>query len=204
MNDPLPVLVYGSTEFGAVVRDLAIACGHRFAGFIDDWGSGEDVLGPLTRVHVSHRPDEHVVALAIGYKHIPARKQVADRVRGLGYVLASLVHPRAYVAPNAQLDAGVMVMAGASVDVRARIGELTVLWPGAIVSHDCVIVGNSFISPGATICGHSRIGEGSFLGAGSIVVDHVALSPGSFLRAGEVFKGDNSAVAATSDGSPLK
>jgi sugar O-acyltransferase (sialic acid O-acetyltransferase NeuD family) len=193
MTGPKSILVYGSTEFGAVVKELAVDCGYAFAGYIDDWNQGPDVLGSLASVQVSHGPDEYDVAMAIGYKHLQARRQLADQLRSIGYSLPTLIHPAAYVAKSAHVEPGSLVMARASIDVRAQIGPLTVVWPGAIVSHDCVVVGNSFLSPGATLCGFSRIGESSFLGAGSIVVDHVELLAGSFLRAGALYKGIRSA-----------
>lgn len=190
MEKKHPLLVYGSTEFGKVVRELVDSCGYGFAGYIDDWHTGKEIAGTLESTVVSHPPGGFCVVLAIGYKHLQARREIAVRVRDMGYRIPTLVHPRAYVASSASLAPGVMVMANACIDIRARVGPLTVVWPGAIISHDCELVGNTFVSPGAIICGHSHIGEDSFLGAGSVVVDHVAMPGQSFLKAGEVFKGN--------------
>lgn len=194
MNDRQPILVYGSTDFGSIVRELAEACGHSFVGFIDDWHAGKDIVGTLEATCKSHPPRTCVVALAIGYKHMEARCRAAERLRDVGYRIASLVHPQAYVAPSATIGEGTLVMARAVVDVRAHLGPITVVWPGAIVSHDCILLGNTFVSPGATLCGYCKIGEDSFLGAGSIVVDHVELPKATFLKAGEVYKTSRPAI----------
>lgn len=192
------ILIYGSTEFGKVVRELVEACGYAFAGFIDDWHASAAVIGTFETVRVRHPPKDCVVALAIGYKHMQARQEVAERLFNAGYQLPPLVHPQAYVAPSASIDDGVMVMARATVDVRVHLGSLTVVWPGAIINHDCDLSGNTFVSPGVTVCGHCRIGDGSFLGAGSIVIDHVELPKATFVKAGEVCNGARTTAHAAS------
>lgn len=183
-----PVLVLGASEFGQTVRELVVACGRRFAGFVDDWQSGPEIVATQASVCASHAPDRYDVALAVGYKHIAARRELAHHLRGLGYAITPLVHPQAYVAPSASIDEGAVVMARAAIDVRVRIGPLTVVWPGAIVSHDCAFDGNTFVSPGAVICGRCRIGADSFIGAGSIIVNDVIVPAGTFLKAGTLFK----------------
>jgi len=119
-------LIYGSGDFAATVTELIRHCGHEVAGYVDDFNSGPYVLGTLDRVAISHPPETHVMALAIGYKNIPGRWLAWEKARQAGYRFPALIHPRAYVADSAQVAEGAMVMAGALVDVRARIGEAVV------------------------------------------------------------------------------
>ena len=183
------ILVYGSREFGQVVRDLAGQCGYHFAGFIDDVDRGAEILGGWQEVSRSHDPARHSVAMAIGYHHLPERRAVCERVRAQGYETPALIHPRAYVRDAAAVGAGSFVMAGAVVDFAARVGPFVVVWPGATINHHADIGANSFISPNATVCGYSVVGENCFIGAGATIVDHRAVPAGSFVKAGAVYAG---------------
>lgn len=181
------ILVYGSTEFGAVVRELVRHSGADFAGFVDDWHTGEGIVGTLEDVIHKCPPDEYDFAIAIGYKHLEARRRKFDELLAHGYSLPSFIHPQAYVSDSTTVGAGAMVMARAVLDIRARVGDLVVVWPGAVINHDCMVDGNTFISPNATLCGYSRVGIDTFIGAGAVVVDHTTVPGGSFIKAGSVF-----------------
>jgi sugar O-acyltransferase (sialic acid O-acetyltransferase NeuD family) len=185
-----PILVYGSREFGQVVRDLAGQCGHPFAGFIDDVDRGPEILGTWQEVSRNRDPALHSVAMAIGYHHLAERRALCERVRAQGYETPALIHSRAYVRDAAAVGAGSFVMAGAVVDFAARVGPFAVIWPGATINHHAEVGANTFISPNATVCGYSVVGENCFVGAGATIVDHRTVPAGSFVKAGSVYAGD--------------
>jgi sugar O-acyltransferase (sialic acid O-acetyltransferase NeuD family) len=176
------LLIYGSKDFAATVADLARHCGHEVAGMVDDFNAGPGILGDFTAVTRTHPPSGYGIAMAIGYSNIPARWAAWERIRSAGYRAPALVHPRAYVADNARIGEGAMVMAGAIVDVRAEIGGLAVLWPGACINHDTKVGSNTFISPNATLCGFAQVGAHSFIGAGAVIVDHGQVPEASFIK----------------------
>lgn len=176
------LLIYGSKEFAATVAELARHCGHEVSGMVDDYNIGTGVLGSFDAVTRTHPPSAYGIAMAIGYSNIPARWTAWERIRSAGYRAPALIHPRAYVADTAHVGEGVMVMAGAIVDVRAEIGDLVVLWPGACVNHDTKIGPNTFISPNATLCGFAHVGAHSFIGAGAVIVDHGQVPEASFIK----------------------
>jgi len=184
-----PLLVYGSREFGHVVRDLARQCGFGFAGFVDDMDRGPEILGSWDEVAPRHDPARHGVAMAIGYRHLRERRALCERVRAQGYEMPALIHPRAYVRDAAAVGAGSFIMAGGVVDFAARVGRFVVVWPGATINHHAEVGANTFISPNAAICGYSVVGEDCFIGAGATIVDHRTLPPGSFVKAGAVYAG---------------
>lgn len=183
------ILVYGSQEFGRVIRDLVEACGEEFVGYIDDIYEGEEVLGPFAQIVKRFPPTEYAIAMAIGYKNLAIRAQVAKQVTDAGYKLTRLIHPRAYVRHQEKVAAGCLIMAGATIDVGATLAEMVVVWPGVVINHDSMIGANTFLSPHATICGCVQIGANCFIGAGAIVVDHVRVTDGSFIKAGALCKG---------------
>lgn len=184
----MKLLVYGSSDFGAVLRDVLADCGHEFAGFVDDLNpTRAGVLGAFESVRASHAPSAHAMVMAIGYKHLADRARIFAAVRAAGYRLPPLIHPAAHVHATAAVGEGAVVMARAIVDRGARLAEASVLWPGANVSHDSEVGANTFLSPGAIVCGFARVGAGCFIGAGAVVADHRAVPDGSFVKAGSVF-----------------
>jgi sugar O-acyltransferase (sialic acid O-acetyltransferase NeuD family) len=183
----MKILVYGSGDFGQVLRGLAEDCGHQFAGFIDDVHPGNSgVIGAFEAACLSHAPAAHAVALAVGYRHFAEREELFAKVRGAGYLLPALVHPEAYVHRSAEVAAGAVVMARAIADRGARLGEACVLWPGANVSHDAVVGRNTFLSPDAVVCGFATVGQRCFVGAGAVIADHCSVPDDAFIKAGSV------------------
>ncbi|SDH63692.1 hypothetical protein [Nitrosomonas sp. Nm132] len=187
MSSAKPILIYGASEFGKVVKDLAGQCGFKVLGFVDDWNAGSDILGPWSRMRDRFPQGSVAIALAVGYRHMAARLTLFRQLTSEGYSLPALIHPRAYVRDPSCIGAGSLIMAGAVVDTYVQIGPLCVLWPGAVINHDSQIGGNCFISPNATICGAVTMGESCFIGAGAVVVDHIDMPASSFVKAGTVY-----------------
>lgn len=181
----MKILIYGSRQFGGVIRCLVEDCGHEFAGFIDDIHAGENVLGPFAQTRLTHPPSGYSCVNAVGYSDLAARRSVTARIQEAGYAMPALVHPRAYVSGTSSIGQGSFVMAGALVDCLVTVGEAVVIWPGACVSHDCRIGANTFLSPNCTICGDCRIGSDCFVGAGAVIVDHAVVQDGSRIKAME-------------------
>jgi len=180
------LLVYGSGIFGRLVRDNLIMSGHHFAGYIDDYRKGDDIVGGYDIFRAGYPAEEYGVVIGIGYKHFEERQGIFNKLKESGYSMPAIIHPASYVADPDTVHDGAIIMAGAIVDIKATIGELTVLWPGACVNHDTTIGCNCFISPNATVCGSVSIGDSVFLGAGATVADHVEIGDNVFIKAGEV------------------
>lgn len=181
------LLLFGARGYSRTVAELARHCGYEIAGAIDDFSDGPGVLGTLEMVSATHSPDRYLIAVAIGYSDLTSRQHAWERAQRLGYTAATLVHPRAYVADSASLGVGAIVMAGAIVDVRARVGSISVLWPNVSVNHDSEVGANTFLSPGAIVCGHVVIGDSTFVGAGAVIADHQRVPSGSFLKANSLY-----------------
>ncbi len=158
-------------------------CGHEFEGFVDDGCDGSDVLGPYTAVRDRMPPArDRGIVVAIGYKDLDARWRICARLRDDGYTLPALTHSSAWVHAEAQIGAGTLIGAGATVDAVAQVGPFCVLWPGVIVSHDAKIGENTFLSPGAVVCGCADVGRQTFVGAGAVIPDLATVPASSFVR----------------------
>ncbi len=69
----MKLLVYGSREFGRVLKSLVIDCGYDFGGFIDDFSTGEEIIGTYQNVLKKYSSKNFGIVIAIGYKNLVAR-----------------------------------------------------------------------------------------------------------------------------------
>jgi sugar O-acyltransferase (sialic acid O-acetyltransferase NeuD family) len=182
-------LVYGSLDFGHVIRDLIGQCGYEFAGFVDDFNEGKEIVGTLEQAAQSHPPSGFRIAIAVGYNNLKARWEATQKALRAGYHLPVLIHPRAYVRSVEKVGAGTIIMAGALIDSNTLIEENVVIWPGAVVSHDSRVGANTFLSPNCTLCGFVTVGHSCFVGAGATITNQVTVPDESFIKAGAVYKG---------------
>lgn len=182
------LLVYGSKDFGRVVKALVRHAGHDFAGFIDDFAAGPEIVGTYAQARTAFPAASGTgIVVAVGYDHLAARWALFQEIKRDGYAVPALVHDAALVNPDAKVGEGAIVMAGANVDVFSAVGELAVLWPGVIVSHDCCVGRNCFLSPGAILCGFVRTGADCFIGAGAVIADHRTVPDGTFVKAAALY-----------------
>jgi sugar O-acyltransferase (sialic acid O-acetyltransferase NeuD family) len=185
----------GAGDFGSLLlRHLRSIV--EVVGFLDDTktGSFEGLpilggFGDLERLHREGSFDE--VVLAVGYRHLDFRAAFFARAAAGGVPLRSFVHPSVYVAPDARLGAGVVILPGCTIDSRAELGDGVVVQVGSTIAHDTVLGAHCFLGPGVCLAGYVSVGERSFLGIGTVVIDHVTLGPGTQTGGGTVVTGSS-------------
>ncbi len=189
MGERLAIL--GADVLGLLIAESVLLGGeYDLVGFVDDRADappppdapllGTSELLPQLRA-------DGVRAIAVGIGDDARRREAAGRLRSLGFRLATVVHPAAFVSPRAELGAGVLVEALASVHRAARIGEGTVLMPHAWVAHDAEIGPFSWLSGHASVGGFARVGRECRLGAGSVVASRAEVPAGTVVVAGGRF-----------------
>lgn len=178
------ISILGASGHGRVIRDIAERLGAGVRGFYDD-DSGRSVLGPEYLGSVCDylgAIDRGGCILGLGDNR--TRREVAERCGGLRY--ATLIHPAAVVAADAEIGEGTVVMAGAIINPGSRIGRHCVINTGAILEHDCVMGDFSSLGPRAVVGGGVRIGEESFIGIGATIMHGLAIGEQTLVGAGTV------------------
>jgi UDP-3-O-[3-hydroxymyristoyl] glucosamine N-acyltransferase len=79
------------------------------------------------------------------------------------------VHPRACVAPDAQLGQGVAIGPNATIESGAVLGDGVVVWAGAYVGGGARIGARSVLWPGAAVLDGVTVGERCVLHSGCVV-----------------------------------
>ncbi|MFZ4801700.1 MAG: hypothetical protein ACOYLR_06880 [Chlorobium sp.] len=181
-------LIYGSKDFAFLLKDMLDFHDKKFIGFIDDYNSGNDIVGSFDYVINKYAIGDVSIVLGIGYNNLHARWNIFNKIKRAGYTIATLIHKNAYVRHKDNIGEGSIIMANATVDCNAIIREGVVVWPGVVVNHDSVISRNTFLSPSAVICGFVTVGDDCFIGAGAVITDHCYVPAKSFIKANTIFK----------------
>jgi len=185
-----PIVVLGGGGHARVVIEALRAAGQFTpVGVLDPAASG-DIDGVPVRGGDEVLPQllaEGVDAAAVGVGSVgdsAVRRRLHDRAVCLGLELPPIVHPRAWVAATAQLEAGCMVAAGAVIGPGARLGEGALVNSNSVIDHDCVVGAFAHIAPGAVLSGGVVVGAGAHVGTGAAVVQGISIGNDAVVGAG--------------------
>ncbi len=142
------------------------------AGALDAWRSG--------------RAGETYALVAVGGARGADRLELQDALAAIGYVLPSVVHPRAFVATDVTIGAGSQVLAHAAVAAAAGIGAGCIVNTSASVDHECRLDDGVHVGPGATLAGNVTVERNAFIGTGACIIPHVTIGAGAIVGAGAV------------------
>tara|TARA_B100000963_G_scaffold361901_1_gene400676 strand:+ start:1037 stop:2131 length:1095 start_codon:yes stop_codon:yes gene_type:complete len=80
-----------------------------------------------------------------------------------------LISSKAYVSKNSKIGEGSIVLPGANIGPNVVIGKNCIINNNAVVCHDTIVGDHVHITPGATIAGNCKIGNYSTIGMCSTV-----------------------------------
>lgn len=177
--------ILGAGGHARVVADAAEAAGWTVPGLFDREVPPGDhpwpVLGDADVLFARAAEfDGAVVALGDNDRRLAATLDLAAR----GFVLATVIHPTAWVSPRATLGGGTVILAQAVVGTGARLGRAVIVNTGAGVDHDCVLGDGVHISPGARLAGGVTVGERAWIGIGAVVREGLTLGAAARIGAG--------------------
>ena len=185
------LLVVGAGGHGRSVAEAAELSGlFKVVGFLDDSLHAGDVvfgaplLGPVASL-AHHQTAAHQVIVAIGNNAM--REKLMQKWASVSFEWATVVHPRAIVAPSAFLGAGSCVMAGAIVGTEARLGMGSIVNCGAVVDHHATVENFGHLGVNACMAGGTVLGRGGWMQAGAALGHGVKVLSGVTLAPGEAF-----------------
>jgi len=176
MADRAPLLIIGSGGHAAVVRDCVDDSRFDVLGYLDDarpagtrFGD-ETILGNLQDLPglVARHPDATAI-VAIGDNMTRLRVVgIAERsVPELRW--ASVIHGSAIIAPTVEIGPGCVVVAGAIINCRSRLGRHVLINTGSVLDHDNHFGDFSSTGPRVATGGDVRVGNFTHIGIGASV-----------------------------------
>jgi len=169
---------------------------HQVVAFADETPElkGQQVLGkPVLGdpAEIAEQVQQLGITAAFIAVGVPqARARLAEICRAMGLALPTLIHPAAYLSPEAQIGEGAFLGAGVQVLPGANIGDLCRVNAGTIVSHHVQVGRCNTIGPNATLAGRSATGAFVLLGAGCTLLPEVRVGEGAIVGAGAVVTRD--------------
>lgn len=164
------LLIIGAGSFSTEIEELAKLLGYDDIAFLDDnpdKALAHPVIGIMKDIEkYREQYDNAIVALGNNKN----RLHYHEILESFNYNIPILVHPTAYVSPDAKLAPGCVIRTFAVVSRYAVLGKATILNIGAKVDHHCVI------------------GEGSHLLINSVVRASKTVEPLTWLDAGQVIQ----------------
>ena len=162
------LLIIGAGQYGLVALEIAQAMG-RFnkIEFLDDSykvperAEGATIIG-TTRDIEKFAGEFHYGFVAISNPQI--RRRLIEQLRYNCITPAILVHPRAYVSPDAQLQMGCCVEPLATVQSGAVVATASFVASGAIVKYNafvgefCRVDSNAVVESNAIVPAETNIG----------------------------------------------
>lgn len=178
------LVIIGAGGHGKVIADIAVKSGYTNICFIDDGATGECVAIPIigTTERIKSLDDGKTdFVIAIGNNK--SRKAFAEKY-DVNWVC--LIHPSAQISMNARIGKGTVIMANASINACASIGEHCIVNTGAIVEHDNAIEDYVHISPRVALGGTVHIGNLTHIGIGATVNNNLEICENCIIGAGAV------------------
>lgn len=153
------LLIIGAGSFSPEVDELARLLGYTDTAFLDDNPSGAmsaPVIGTTADIaELRRRYDTAIVALGNNERRIKYHRILKEN----GYTVPTLIHPTAYISPDAEIAQGCIIRAKAVVSRYVKLGEATILNAGALIDH------------------HVEIGEGCHILMGAVVRNMAKVEP---------------------------
>ena len=163
------LVILGAGGYGRTVADIARQSGrYEEILFLDD--HSDRAAGRCEEYRrFAETEDSVITELYPAFGNNAARLKWIRRWTDSGLRVPVLIHPSAYVSPEAEIEAGTVVFPKAVINTGCRIGAGCILNCGAIVDHDCILEDGCHICLGAIIKGENRIPEGTKIEAGEMV-----------------------------------
>ena len=123
--------------------------------------------------------------ITVGQIKSPAlRIKLFNLAAELGFILPSIISPRAYISKYTTVGKGTIVMHDVLINANTQIGENCIINSKALIEHDCLISNHCHISTSTTINGCTIVKSGSFIGSGATTKESIIIGENSFIKAG--------------------
>ncbi|WP_432478381.1 NeuD/PglB/VioB family sugar acetyltransferase [Nocardioides sp. GXQ0305] len=181
------MIIVGAGGVGREALDACLAAGLTVTGFVDDRLAGGTARGlPVTGPDQVGPSTTYVVGIASP----GARRRLVAGLGERGGTPATVVHPRAIVAPETTLGEGCLVLGGAHVSSSVSLGVHCQVHYNATVGHDAVLRDYATVYPGANVSGSVVLEEDVTVGSGAVVLQGLTVGAGAFVGAGAVVTRD--------------
>ena len=159
----------------------------------DEFKSVYNIVGDNEKIGINTaiRDSELVAVLSstsnigfiLGFTNYDLRKKFRDIFLSFGGKEVTIVHPRAYLSPSAQIGDGVYIAPNCVISTNAKVEHSVIINMNVTVGHDACINCDTFLNPGARVSGHVNIGERCLVGAGAFIFQGLTIGNNCYIDA---------------------
>lgn len=192
MSDPSLILVGGGGHCRSVIDLIRSGGEYRIHGILDRKENigksvvGCEIIGTDEMIGGLVKEGHSFLITAGQVGRSALRKELFRAVRSAGGMFVTVISPRAYVAPDAELEDGTTIGHGTVINSGARIGQNCIVNTGAIIEHDAIIEAHCHIATGAIVNGGCSIGAGSMIGSRAVLLQGVNVGAECVVGAGAI------------------
>lgn len=154
-------------------------------GFLDDIQQGTDIIGTLDQAMCIQ--NHHFISCLGSVKSMKWRQQFLEKLpieRFLGLNKALAIYS------TANIHSSSIIFPGAIISHNSQLGKHSLIYHHAIISHDAVIGDYSIVSNGAVVSGNVIIGNSTYVGANSTILDGICIGENCVIAAGATVLSD--------------
>lgn len=191
---PEIILVGGGGHCNSCIDVIEQENKFRIAGVVDAQKNGGYVLGyPVLgsdKDLADLRKTYDYALVTIGQIKTPEiRIKLYQQLMLMGFILPTIISPRAYVSSHSVILDGSIVMHDVVINAQARIGSNCIINTKSLIEHDSKIGNHCHISTGAIVNGNVVVGNGAFVGSNAVVRHSVRINDNFFIQASSLFSG---------------
>lgn len=147
------LFIFGTGAHARKVYHYAVDSGWQVVAFVDETvGAVAPIAGVSVLLPQELTDPAKGDAMFVAIGRTDVRRRLMDRMASAGWSLPALAHRTAWVAPDATLEAGVLVAASAVVETAVTVGRGAIIDIGVLVDHECRIGAFCHLRPGE-VCG---------------------------------------------------
>ena len=169
------LVILGNGGYSRTLQDVAEQLGYNLLAVLDDKDPDHPLDSFVDYISSSSPDDRDSLKEVEKMEFIPAfgnnafRMEWINKLQTAGAVLATLIHPTAYVSPTASIALGTVILPHAIINTDVVINRGCIINLGAILDHGCIIEEGVHICLGAIVKGENRIEKYSKIEAGEVV-----------------------------------
>lgn len=147
------LLIIGAGQYGAVASETArdMACFSQI-NFLDD--NNPLAVGKLSEIE-NFTKEYANVFVAIGNPEI--RLEWLEKAESIGYEIATLISPKAYISPSSRLMKGVIVEPCAVIHSNTTVETGCIISSGAVINHNATVGRGCHVDCNATVAARMNV-----------------------------------------------
>lgn len=179
------IIIFGASGHAKVIIDIIEQQNiYQIEGIFVDTPGIHELMGYPVLGKISECKGYNKGIVAVGDNF--GRKLVVNKVMSINPVFRFIIaiHPLAIIGKDVEIGDGTVVVAGAVINVHAKIGQHCVINTHASIDHDVHIGDFSTAAPSSTIGGNAVIGNLSTVSMGANVIQKIKIGNGTLIGAG--------------------